>query len=209
MQRSFSSSYADHQYNHRSSTATCRHLPARHVCNNGNDYYSSDTDYQHQTYLDRASSTSSFSSTSSACSANYRILPVRYSASVDRILPTVTANERGINVRIRFSRPHYHHHHHRHRRHNFEEYERSHHRQMTKEQQQYGSCPVLNGTNQTPTKSNITYIETRSVVRGSSNDRLNTREQSIPKSPIANTRIKHIPLKTNTVYTRVIRENEE
>ncbi len=205
MQRSFSSSYVDHQYNHRPSTATRRHFPVRHVCNNGNDYYSSDTDYQHQTYLQRASSTSSFSSTSSACSANYRILPVRYSASVDRILPTVTANERGINIRIRFNRPHRHH-----RKPNFEEYEHHHRRQMTKEHQQYGSCPVLNGNNRTPTKSNITYIETRSIVRGCSNDRLNTRKQSIPKSPpMANTRIKHIPLNTNSVYIRVIRENEE
>ncbi len=202
MQRSFSSSYADHQHNHRSSTAACRHLPVRHVYNNGNDYYSSDTDCQHQAYLQHASSTSSFSSTSSVCSANYRILPVRYSSSVDRIPPTVTANKRGINVHIRFGRPHHHHH----RKHHIEEYER---RQMTKEHQQYGSCPVLDRNNRTPMKSNITYIETRSIVRGCSNDRLNIRKQSIPKSPITNTRIKHIPLQTNSLSTRVIRETKE
>jgi hypothetical protein len=222
MQRSFSSSYADHQHNHRSSTGICRHLPVRHVYNNGNDYYLSDTDSQHQTYLQHASSTSSFSSTSSAGSASYRILPVRYS-SVDRILPKpprVTANDRGIKVRINFDRPHHHHHHH-HRRHNIEESEHHRHKQMTKEHQEFSSCPVLNGNHRKSTssgRSNITYIETRSIVRGCSNDQLNQnnhsnsmiiRERSNPKSPLTKTRIRHIPLNQNFLSTRVIRGKEE
>lgn len=204
MQRSFSSSCADH----RTSAATCRHFPVRHVYNNTNDYYSSDNDSHHQTYLQHASSTSSFSSTSSAHTANYRILPVRYS-SVDRYLPKISATERGINVRINFDRPRHHH-----RKHKTEEYERhhhhhrQHHKQMTKETQEFGSCPVLDGINRSSSSlgpSNITYIETRSIVRGSSTDRINHSN----RSPITNTRIKHIPLNTNLVSSRVIREKEE
>lgn len=231
MQRSFSSSSVDHHpypSHDRSSTTTCRHLPTRFVYNNSNDYYSSDTDSQHQTRLQRASSTSSFSSTSSVCSASYRILPVRYS-SVDRILskpPTVTANERGINVRINFETPHHHHHKHhhyhnrRHREQNIEKSEHHHRKHMTNESQHYGSCPVLNENHlrcNSLGPSNIKYIETRSIVRGGSNDRLNMNnysnsltihERSIPKSPITNTRIKHIPLNPNMLSTRVIREEE-
>ncbi|CAF4468439.1 unnamed protein product [Rotaria socialis] len=238
MQRSFSSSYADHrQHLPRSSTTTCRYLPSRSVYNTSNDYYSSDTDSQHQTYLQRASSTSSFSSTSSACSASYRILPVRYS-SVDRILPkspTVTANERGINVRIRFESPHHHHHHHKHNNNNHHHHHRHHqhhreekseksehhhhHKHMTKEHQHYGSCPVLDENHHRSSSlgpSNITYIETRSIVRGSSNDRLNKNnhsnslnihELSVPKSPITNTRIKHIPLNSNVLSTGEFENN--
>ena len=204
MQRSFSSSSADH---HRSSTATCRHLPVRRVYNNISDYYSSDTDCQHQSYLQRASSTSSFSSASSIGSANYRILPVRYS-SVDRVLPKITANERGINVRINFDRPHKHHHHHHHRQHSIEEYEHHHRKHMTKEHQHYDSCPVLDKNNSKSSLgglSNITYIETRSIVRDGSKDRVNNKT----KPPIATTRIKHIPFNPNCVSTRVIREEEE
>ena len=176
MQRSFSSSYAEHQRS--SSTGATRHLPLRHLCNNGNDYYSSDTDCVHRTYLQRASSTSSFSSIGSVSNPNYRILPVRYS-SVDRILPKITANERGINVRICFDRPHH-----------LEEYEHYRRRQMMKKQeQQHGSCPMLNTNNSTSTgrhPSNITYIETRSIVRDCSNDRLNNHSNL----PIVTTRIK-------------------
>ncbi|CAF4657430.1 unnamed protein product, partial [Rotaria sp. Silwood1] len=173
----------------------------------------------------RTSSNSSFSSTSSACSASYRILPVRYS-SVDRVLskpPTVTANERGINVRIQFDNPHHHHHHkhhHRHHReHNTEKSEHYHRRHMTKEHQHYGSCPVLDENSQRSTSlgpSNITYIETRSIVRGGSNDQLNKNnysnsinihKRSIPRPPIANTRIKHVPLDTNIFSTRDFENN--
>jgi hypothetical protein len=211
MQRSFSSSYADDQHNHRSSTATCRHLPVRCVYNNGNDYYFSDTDSHYQTYLQHASSTSSCSSTGSAYSANYRILPVRYS-SVDRNIPKITANAHGINVRINFDRPHHH------RRYKTKEYEYHHHKNMTKEHQEFHSCPVLNGTTKRKSTllrpSNITYIETRSIVRGCSNDRVNKNNhsnsiRSISQSPITTTRIKHIPLNTNFISTRVIREKEE
>jgi hypothetical protein len=73
---------------------------------------------------------------------------------------------------------------------------------MTKEYQHYGSCPVLDGNSQNSTSigpSNITCIETRSIVRN----------HSIPKSPITNTRIKHIPFNSNCLSTRVIREEEE
>jgi hypothetical protein len=201
MQRSFSSSSADH---HRSSAAPCRHLPVRLVYNNTNDY-------QHQSYLQRVSSSSSFSSTSSTASASYRILPVRYS-SVDRILPNlpiISANERGINVRIHLDRPHkHHHHHHHHRQHNnTEEYEHLHRKHMTKEHQHYDSCPTLdqNTSKSKLGSSNITYIETRSIVRDCSNDRINNPN----KSPIASTRIKHIPFNPNCISTRVIREEEE
>lgn len=227
MQRSFSYSSADQQRNHRSSTAAGRHFPIQLVYNKSNDYYSSDTDSQHQTYRQRTSSTSSFSSTSSTGSASYRILPVRYS-SVDRILPklpTVTANERGINVRIHFDSPHHHHKHHHYRhhqhKHNVEKSERHHHRHMTEEYQRYGSCPALDRNNRSSSllgPSNITYIETRSIVRGSSQDQLNinnhsnstiSHAHSVPKAPITHTHIKHIPLNTNILSTRVIREEEE
>lgn len=207
MQRSFSSSYVDDQ--HRSSTGISRHLPDPRVYNHGNDYVTTDTDSHYRTYLQRASSTSSFSSAGSGNSANYRILPVRYS-SVDRILPklpTVTSNERGINVHIRFDRPR---HHQRERKHHTEEYEHYRRRHMTNDQQ-FGSCPSLNGNHGPANQSNITYIETRSIVRGDSNDRLNENSRKnhrtpIPKSPI---RIRHIPLATNSPSTRVIREQKE
>ncbi len=203
MQRSFSSSCADHQHNHRSSTATCRHLPVRLVYNKANDYYSSDTDSHHQTCLQHASSTSSFSSASSTCSANYRILPVRYS-SVDRILPKITSNQRGINVRIQFDRPHHC------LKHITEEYKHHHHKKMTKEHQEFGSCPVLDGSNRKSTslgRSNITYIETRSIVRGSSIDQINKNNHL--SSMIIRSPIKHIPLNTNIISTRIIREKVE
>jgi hypothetical protein len=77
---------------------------------------------------------------------------------------------------------------------------------MTKEHQHYGSCPVLDGNSQKLTSigpSNITCIETRSIVRNHS------KSMNIPKSPITNTRIKHIPLNSNCLSTRVIREEEE
>lgn len=189
MQRSFSSSYVDDQ--HRSSTGIPRHFPDSHHVN---DYVPTDTDSHYRTYLQRASSTSSFSSTGSGNSANYRILPVRYS-SVDRILPklpTVTSNDRGINVHIRFDKP-------RRRKHHTEEYEHYRRRQMTNDQQQFGSCPSLNRNHSHANPSNITYIETRSIVRGDSNE----------KSPIRNTRIRHIPLPMNSLSTRVIREQKE
>lgn len=237
MQRSFSSSSANYQHVNRSSDATSRFIPIRLT---KSDYYSSDTDSHHPTYLPRTSSTSSFSSTSSINSANYRILPVRYS-SVDRILPKpakITANKHGINVRIRFERPHHHHHHHRyghkeeyehHRHEHKEEYEHHRQRHMTKEEQHYGSCPILNKNIQytnNPRQSNIKYIATRSVVRGYSSDQLNKnnhsstliiRQQSLPPSPqpsrIALTKIKHISLDTRAMFkpiiTRVIREEKE
>jgi len=221
MQRSFSSSSANYQHYNRSSGPTSRCIPIRLT---KSDHYSSDTDSYHQTNLQRTSSNSSFCSSSSTNSAKYRILPVRYS-SVDRIVQkpaTITANERGINVRIRFERPHHHHHHHHHhRREHIEEYE--HHRQ--RQMEQYNSCPILNKNlslnSQRP--SNINCIETRSIVRGYSSDQLNKnthsttlviRQQSLPpSSPIAHTRIKHIPLDTHSMFkpimSRVFREDEE
>jgi hypothetical protein len=225
MQRSYSTSSANHQPYNRSS----RSIPIRLVTNKYNDCYSSDTDTHHKTYLQRTSSTSSFCSTNSIGSANYRILPVRYS-SVDRIIQKpaiVSANERGINVRIRFERPHSHHHH----RHE-EEYEHHHKRHMTNEHQHYNSCPILNKTIQNSNSvllnqrrpSNINYITTRSIVRGRSSDELNKTNHSttliirpqlsLPSTPrIAYTRIKHIPLDTHSIFkpliTRVIREEEE
>ncbi|CAF1221360.1 unnamed protein product [Rotaria sordida] len=221
MQRSFSSSCADH----RSSMTTCRHLPIHSACNNNYDYYSSDADSQHHTYLHRTSSTSSFSSTGSTCSASYRILPVRYS-SVDRILPKppiVTSNERGINVRIQFDHPpqHHHHKHHyrHHRQHNIEKSEHHHRKHMTREHQHYGSCPVLDQHYKKSTSlgpSNITCIETRSIVRDNSNEQLNKnnysnsltiRDRSKPRSSITSTRIKHIPLDTNVLSTRDFENN--
>ena len=228
MPRSFSPTSTEHQHYHCSSTATHRYLPVRLVCNNNNDHHSSDNDSQYQTYLQRASSTSSFSSINSASSANYRILPVRYS-SIDRIIPkppTATANERGINVRIHFDRPHHHHYHHKYRhrhchQHSINEFEFHRRKHMTKEKQHYGSCPVLDGNSHKSAPlvpSNITYIETRSIVRASSNDRLHKNDysnsmvdhkRSAPQSPIANTRIKLIPLDTNFLSTRVIQEKKE
>jgi hypothetical protein len=218
MQRSFSSSSANYQHYNRLAVPTSRYIPIRLT---KSDHYSSDTDSYHQANLQRTSSTSSFCSSSSASSAKYRILPVRYS-SVDRIIQkpaTITANEHGINVRIRFERPNHHHHHHHNRREHKEENEHHRKRHMIKEQQHYKSSPVLN--NQRP--SNIKYIETRSIVRGYSIDQLNRnthsntliiRQQSLPPlSRIAHTQIKHIPLDTHTMFkpimTRVIREEEE
>ncbi|CAF4448591.1 unnamed protein product, partial [Adineta steineri] len=123
---------------------------------------SSDTDAHHPINLQRTSSTSSFCSTSSTGSASYRILPVRYS-SVDRVVQKpaiISANKRGINVRIRFERPRYHSHHHHHQHHrdhqHTEEHERRYHREhreehehryerhTTKQHEQYSSCPTLN-----------------------------------------------------------------
>lgn len=228
MQRSFSSSAADHQNHSRSSTY--RHFPVRLIYNNGNDYYSSDTNLHNKTYLNRASSNSSISSASSVGNANYRILPVRYS-SVDRVLskpPQVTRNQHGINVHIEFDRPtrrrrrrhHYHHHHHQQQQQQDyqednqseqrEEYfqRRYTNRQEEQYQQQYGSCPSLNQMNrQHP--SNITYIETRSIVRDDSNDRFKSTSKS--HAPI-NLKIRHIPMDHRCVSTpvisRVIREEE-
>jgi hypothetical protein len=226
-------SSADYKHYNRSSGPTSRSIPIRLISNHNNDYYSSDTDSHHQTYLQRTSSTSSFCSSSSTGSANYRILPVRYS-SVDRIIEkpaTVTANKRGINVRIRFERPHNHHHHHHHQHrhhHHTEEYEHHHKKHTIKEHQHYGSCPVLNksfqNTHSMSSKShhpsNINYIETRSIVRGYSSDQLNKnthsstliiRQQSLPppsisiKTPrVAYTRIKHIPLDTYSMFKPII-----
>ena len=117
MQRSFSS------------TATCRRVPI------------------HLVALPRVSSTSSVDSSSSVGCGNHRILPVRYS-SLDRILskpPEITANQRGINVRINFARPR--------RRRKRREGEIHHHHPPTEQ-------------------SNITYIETRSIVRDNSKERV-------------------------------------
>jgi len=236
MQRSFSSSSTNYQHNNRSSEPISRFVPIRLISNTKNDHYSSDTDSHHQTYLQRTSSTSSFCSSTSTNSANYRILPVRYS-SVDRIIQKpaiVTANQHGINVRIQFERPHHHHHH---RREHKEEYEHHHKRHSSTEHQHYNSCPVLNkniqysnslSSNQ-QRSSNIKYIETRSIIRGYSYDKLNknnthsstliSRQQSLPPLPppsssrVALTQIKHIPLDTHSMFkpinTRVIREEEE
>jgi hypothetical protein len=210
MQRAVSSSPANYQQNHRSKN---RFIPIQLISNSKIDYYSSDSDSQH---LHRTSSTSSCSTTSTN-SANYRILPVRYS-SVDRILPqpaTVTANQHGINVRIRFERPHHCHHH---RREHIEEYE--HHRR--KQTEQYNSCPILNKnfSLNSRRRSNINCIETRSIIRGYSSDQLNKnthsttliiRQQSLPpSSSVIHTRIKHIPLDTHSMFKPImIRKNEE
>ena len=245
MQRSFSASAANYQHFNRSSEKPSRSIPIRlEPSMNTNDNYQSDTDLHQKAHLQRASSSSSFCSSSSTGSANYRILPVRYS-SVDRVVEKpaiISANKHGINVRIRFERPHFHSHcsrHHRRHQHDdehhehyrTEEYEHYRERQTTKEEQRYGSCPVLdqNSANsktiavrrQQP--SNINYIETRSIVRGQSSDQLNrksqptlvvTAHQSLPASPrVAHTRIKHIPLDTRSMFkpviSRVIKEEEE
>jgi hypothetical protein len=219
MQRAVSSSPANYRKNPQ---LTNRFVPIQVAPNSKVEYYSSDSDSQH---LQRTSSTSSCS-TASTNSANYRILPVRYS-SVDRVLPqpaTVTASEHGINVRIRFDRPrhHHHHHHHEHRREHTEEYE--HYR--TKQSEQYNSCPILNTDHflNSHRRSNINCIETRSIVRGYSSDQINKnthsttliiRQQPVPPppSPIAHTQIKHIPLDIHSMFkpimTRVIQKNEE
>lgn len=217
MQRSLSSSSANYQHYNRL-------IPIEFVSNRKNDYYSSDSDSHNRMNIQRTSSTSSFSSSTSTNSANYRILPVRYS-SVDRVLQKpaeVTSNKHGINVRIHFRRPH--HHHHRHRQEHTEEYE--HHRKshMTKQEERYNSCPILNKNlfytnSQRP--SNIKYIETRSIVRVHSSDQLNKnthsttliiRRPSLPPK-IVPIRIKHIPLDTHSMFkpiiSRVIREEEE
>lgn len=186
------------------------------------DAYSSDTDsHQHRLRLQRTSSSSSFcSSSSTASTASYRILPVRYS-SVDRIIPQVTSNDKGINVRIRFNRgkssssSSHHHHHRRHR----------HHEQMEetmKSREHHQSCPVLNERIPMKTPSNINCIETRSIVRGSSHEQLNRsahhsstviiRDRSLPVV-FARTKIQHLPLDTKRIFrpliSRVIREENE
>ena len=226
MQRSFSSSAADHQNNSRSSVPTYRHLPDRLVYNNRNDYYSSDTNLHNTEYLRRVSSNSSLSSTSSAGNPAYRILPVRYS-SVDRIIskpPQVTTNEHGINVRIEFDPPNVprrRRRRHRQQQENRTEKHEEHYlrRHTTKEEQrqQFGSCPTLNkmsGNTNPLHPSNITYIETRSIVRDESNDRLPTsKDQSqMSHSTMSSTKIRHIPLENQLISTpvisRVIREEE-
>ena len=211
MQRSLSSSAADHQHCYRPSPTTRRHLPVHLTYNNTNDYDASDTDSpQHRTGLQRTLSTSSVSSTSSlAGSAAYRILPVRYS-SVDRNLqkvPVATADERGINVRILLDRPPRAPHRRRHH-HQREEHHRQH---MMKDSLHYGSCPVLDKNHRAPPTllrpSNITYIETRSIVRGCSNDQLSKTDAStgMLHGP---SRLRHLSLDTNTLpRTRVIRES--
>jgi hypothetical protein len=81
---------------------------------------------------------------------------------------------------------------------------------MTKEHQEFGSCPVLDGSNRKSTslgRSNITYIETRSIVRGSSIDQINKNNHL--SSMIIRSPIKHIPLNTNIISTRIIREKVE
>lgn len=222
MQRSYSSSAANSQ------PPLNQFIPIRRVPNKRHEHYSSDSDSQHQTYLQRTSSTSSFSSSSSRSSANYRILPVRYS-SVDRVQTKpaiVTANEHGINVRIRFDRPrchHHHHHHDQHRREHTEEYEHYRKRHLSKDQDHYNSCPTLTKntivTNY-PQPSNIHYIATRSIVRGYSNEQLNRPSSHSttliirrPSLQILPPRIKHIPLDTHSMFkpvsTRVIEEYKE
>ncbi|CAF2417563.1 unnamed protein product [Rotaria sp. Silwood2] len=231
MQRSFSTTSADSQHYSRSLGTKERSVPIQLVFNKNKDYYSSDTDSHRQTYLQRTPSTSSFCSSSTASSANYRILPVRYT-SVDRVLERpaiITANQHGINVRIHFKKPHshhYRHHHHHHHHHHEDDYQHTeeheyyYKKHLTKDGQHYGSCPVLNNNNiyiqnsnttlnNQRRRSNIKYIETRSIVRGYSSDQLNKnnhsstliiRHQSLPPltikpSPrIIRTKIKHIPL---------------
>ena len=233
MQRSFSSSSADHRTHQQSAGRT---IPIRLVPNKNEPL--SDTESYHHKHLLRTSSTSSMCSSASTGSANYRILPVRYS-SVDRVVQkpaVVTANERGINVRIRFQRPrsrsrkhhsHHHPHHHRHHQHT-EEYEHHYKKETSTEHQRYASCPTLNvhsaanskllASNRRPL-SNINYIETRSIVRGYSSEQLNRnthsntlviRQQSLPppspvnRPSVARTRIKHIPLDTRALYRPVM-----
>lgn len=244
MQRSFSTSSADYQHYHKFSEITNRYIPTDANLQKHKQHYSSDMDFHTNTNLQRTASASSCTSTTSTNSANYRILPVRYS-SVDRVMhkpPTVTANEHGINVRIHFKYPH---HHHRHRR-QYEEieerqyreqHEHKHEKHLTKQHEQYSSCPTLNKTQQdsnillkNPKRpSNINYIETRSVIRGYSTDQLNNtnnhsstliiRHDSLPQmlrktpSQLFHTQIKHFPLDTHSkfqpIITRVIREEEE
>lgn len=239
MQRSFSASSANYQHYNIPSDQINRPVPIELTSNKRKDNYSSDSESHHQTYLQRTSSASSFTSTSSTGSASYRILPVRYS-SVDRVIqkpPIVTANERGINVRIHFDHPRHRHHHHRHQNHHTEQHEHHHKKHRSTHQEQYESCPALNKDIQESSSaisasgqqrpSNIKYIETRSIVRGFSNDQLNKnnhsstliiRQQSLPPLPKPapqkiRTRVKHIPLDTylkfKPIITRVIREEEE
>lgn len=224
MQRSHSSSAANLQ------PPLNLFIPIRPSLNKRHEHYSSDSDTQHQTYLQRTSSTSSFSSSSSRSSANYRILPVRYS-SVDRVQSKpaiVTANEHGINVRIRFDRPHCHHHHHhhhhdRHRREHTEEYEHYRKRHLSKDEDHYNSCPTLTkniiATNY-PRPSNIHYIATRSIIRGYSYEQLNQPSSHSttliirrPSLQIRPPQIRHISLDTHAMFkpvsTRVIEEKKE
>ena len=218
MQRSYSSSAANSQ------PPPNRFIPIRPDPNKRNAHYASDSESQNQANLQRTSSTSSFSSSSSQSSANYRILPVRYS-SVDRVqtnLPIITANEHGINVRIRFDRPHCHHHHHQHRQEHTEEYEHYRKKHLSKDEDHYNSCPILTkNTTQAnyPRPSNINYIATRSIIRGHSSEQLNRGRHSTtliirrPSLQMLPPRIKHIPLDTHSMFkpvsTRVIRENKE
>ncbi|CAF4473955.1 unnamed protein product [Rotaria socialis] len=236
MQRSFSTSSADHQHYRKSSGMASQFVPIQINLNKGKDYSLPDIDLHQMANLQRTSSSSSFASSTSSNSANYRILPVRYS-SVDRVVdkpPIITANEHGINVRIHFKYPHRHRrrHHQQQQQQQYEQIEESQHtekhesfheKRLTKEHEQYGSCPVLNKTglnsnslSVNPSRqSNIKYIETRSIIRTCSTDRLdkNThsstlviRHQSLPpvskKSPpkILLTRIKHIPLETSANF---------
>ncbi|CAF3465466.1 unnamed protein product [Rotaria socialis] len=239
MQRSFSTSSADHQHYRKSSGMASQFVPIQINLNKGKDYSLPDIDLHQMANLQRTSSSSSFASSTSSNSANYRILPVRYS-SVDRVVdkpPIITANEHGINVRIHFKYPHRHRrrHHQQQQQQQQQQYEQIeesqhtekhesfHEKRLTKEHEQYGSCPVLNKTglnsnslSVNPSRqSNIKYIETRSIIRTCSTDRLdkNThsstlviRHQSLPpvskKSPpkILLTRIKHIPLETSANF---------
>ncbi|CAM4876988.1 unnamed protein product [Rotaria socialis] len=238
MQRSFSTSSADHQHYRKSSGMASQFVPIQINLNKGKDYSLPDIDLHQMANLQRTSSSSSFASSTSSNSANYRILPVRYS-SVDRVVdkpPIITANEHGINVRIHFKYPHRHRRrHHQQQQQQQQQYEQIeesqhtekhesfHEKRLTKEHEQYGSCPVLNKTglnsnslSVNPSRqSNIKYIETRSIIRTCSTDRLdkNThsstlviRHQSLPpvskKSPpkILLTRIKHIPLETSANF---------
>ncbi|CAF3599478.1 unnamed protein product [Adineta steineri] len=246
MERSLSMSSDNYQHlNKSSASSTSRSIPIRLVTDKNTDYYSSDTDAHHPINLQRTSSTSSFCSTSSTGSASYRILPVRYS-SVDRVVQKpaiISANKRGINVRIRFERPRYHSHHHHHQHHrdhqHTEEHERRYHREhreehehryerhSTKQHEQYSSCPTLNKNLETSNTtvsnrrypSNINYIATRSVVRGYSSEQLNNnnhsttliiRRQSLPSiTPVAHTRIKHIPLDTHSLFKPIITHDFE
>ncbi|CAF1300148.1 unnamed protein product [Rotaria magnacalcarata] len=247
MQRSFSTSSVDHQHYRKSSGMASQFVPIQINLNNLNkvkDYYSSDIDFHQTANLQRTSSTSSFASSTSTNSANYRILPVRYS-SVDRVIdksPIITANEHGINVRIHFKYPHRHRHRHQQQQqqqyeqieenHRTEKHESLHEKRLTKEHEQYGSCPVLNKINLNSNslsvnprrQSNINYIETRSIIRTCSTDRLdkNThsstliiRHQSLPpvarKNPpkILLTHIKHIPLETSANFQPIITRDFE
>ncbi|CAF0847061.1 unnamed protein product [Rotaria sordida] len=204
MPRSSSITSDDYPQYPRSSRTKERSVPIELVFNRNKDYYSSNINPHRR----RTSSISSFCSSSTASSANYRILPVRYS-SVDRIIEepaTVTADKHGIYVRIHFIKPRAHHHHHHH--HHYYQHEHSYQRTEEheyydrKEHQRYGSCPVLNNNNiqysnstlnNQRRQSNRRYLEVPSISRGSSSDQLNRnnhsstliiRHQSLPPSNV-------------------------